>query len=141
MPAGDVISGENMTVQYGSTPAAALHVGMWTIAKKREVGKYASNSTSGWRKTTAGVKDWSGTMNVFIHDGAVLEWSIEGAVVDMQFHPTFTASTDESTYYSGQIRITEVTEEYDSDSGDPVAANITFEGHGALTSSGTVVDV
>lgn len=137
MAAGDVISGAAMTVKYGATPAAALHVGKWSIAKKRETGKYASNSTAGWRKAVAGVKDWSGSMTVFIHDGEALEWSVEGAEVACQFH----AVSGDADYYSGNIRITEATEEYDADSGDPVACEITFEGSGALTAAGTILDV
>lgn len=137
MPAGDVISGSAMSVLYGGTPAAALHVGKWSISKKIETGKYASNSTSGWRKAVAGVKDWSGSMTVYIHDGAALEWSVEGAEVSCQFH----ADGGGSDYYAGSIRITEVSEEFDADSGDPVASEITFEGSGALTASGTLLDV
>lgn len=137
MAAGDVISGSAMTVKTGGTPTAALHVGKWSITKKIETGKYASNSTSGWRKAVAGVKDWSGSMTVFLHDGAALEWSIEGAEVACQFH----ADGGGSDYYGGSIRITEVSEEFDADSGDPVASTITFEGSGALTANGTIFDV
>lgn len=138
MPAGDVISGAAMTVLYGAvTPAAALHVGKWSITKMVETGKYASNSTAGWRKAVAGVKDWSGSMTVYIHDGAVLEWSVEGAEVEVQFH----ADGGAADYYEGNIRITEVSEEFDADSGDPVAAEVTFEGSGALTANGTMLDV
>ena len=76
-------------------------------------------------------------MTVFIHDGASLEWSIEGAEVEMQFH----AIAGGADYYSGNIRITEANEEYDADSGDPVACEITFEGSGALAAAGTHLDV
>ena len=137
MAAGDVITGKAMTVKYGATPAAANHVGMWSITKTVESGQFASNSTSGWRKTVKGVKHWSGQMTVFLHDGAQLEWSIEGAEVACQFH----ADGGDADYYSGTIQVTEVSEEFDADSGDPVSSTITFLGSGALTSAGTLLDV
>lgn len=78
MAAGEVITGVAMDVEYGDTPASALHVGKWSITKSKEQGQYASNSTGGWRRTVGGVKHWSGSMTVYLHDGEALEWSIEG---------------------------------------------------------------
>lgn len=137
MAAGDVITGSAMTLKIGATPVAANHVGKWSIVKKVSNAKYASNSTAGWKKSVVGTKDWSGSITVFLHDGAALEWSIEGAVVAAQFH----VDGGGSDYYSGSIRIVEVSEEYDADTGDPVAVEITYEGDGALTANGTIIDV
>lgn len=137
MPAGTVLDGSGMTVYTGGTPVENFHVGKWSITKTRVTGRFASNSTSGWRTSTAGVKEWTGSMTVFLHDGAALEWSVEGAEYTCQFH----IDGGGSDYYSGNIRITEVTEELDADSGDPISVEISFEGSGALTANGTVLDV
>jgi hypothetical protein len=98
-------------------------------------GKYASNSTAGWRKTTIGVGEWSGKMTIMLHDGGGQPLA-RGDEVAAQFH------ADSDDYISGTIVITEVGPiTLDADSGDPVAIDYAFDGQGAPSKSGNAFDI
>ena len=77
MAAGNVFSGKDMTFKTGSPAAAEVHTGRWEITITGNGGKYASNSTSGWRKSVKGVKEWSGTVRVMLHDGESMPFVVE----------------------------------------------------------------
>ena len=135
MPAGTPFTGKSMTLKTG-TPAAALdHVGSWEVTIGGASGKYASNSTAGWRKTTIGVGEWSGKMTIMLHDGGGQPLA-RGDEVAAQFH------ADSDDYISGTIVITEVGPiTLDADSGDPVAIDYAFDGQGAPSKSGNAFDI
>jgi predicted secreted protein len=135
MPAGNVFSGKDMSFKTGSTPAVEVHTGKWELTITGNVGKYASNSTGGWRKSVKGVKEWSGTVTVMLHDGEAMPFVVDDEVA-AQF------LVDASNYISGTVLITEVGSiTVDADSGDPIAIDYKFDGQGAPASSGTAMDV
>lgn len=135
MAAGNVFSGKDMTFKTGATPTAEVHTGRWEITITGNGGKYASNSTSGWRKTVKGTKEWSGTVRVMLHDGESMPFVVDDEVA-AQFH------VDSDDYISGTILILEVGPiTVDADSGDPIAIDYKFNGQGAPATSGTAFDV
>lgn len=135
MAAGNVFSGKDMTFKTGSPAAAEVHTGRWEITITGNGGKYASNSTSGWRKSVKGTKEWSGTVRVMLHDGESMPFVVDDEVA-AQFH------VDSDDYISGTILIQEVGPiTVDADSGDPIAIDYKFNGQGAPATSGTAFDV
>ncbi len=135
MAAGTVFSGKDMTFKTGSPAAEEVHSGRWEITLTSNSGKYASNSTSGWRKSVKGTKEWSGTVRIMLHDGESMPFILNDEVA-AQFH------ADSDDYISGTILITEVGPiTLDADSGDPVAIDYKFSGQGAPAASGTAFDV
>lgn len=135
MAAGNVFSGKDMTFKTGATPAVEVHTGRWEITITGNGGKYASNSTSGWRKSVKGTKEWSGTVRVMLHDGESMPFVVDDEVA-AQFH------VDSDDYISGTILILEVGPiTVDADSGDPIAIDYKFNGQGAPATSGTAFDV
>ena len=101
MAAGVPFTGKSMTLKTGATPTALDHVGSWELTIGGASGKYATNSTGGWRKTTVGVGEWSGKMTIMLHDGGAQPLA-RGDEVFAQFH------ADSDDYISGTIVITEV---------------------------------
>ena len=69
MAAGTVFTGKDMTFKTGATPTEEVHTGKWEVTIGGASGKFASNSTGGWRKTTLGAGEWSGSVTVMLHDG------------------------------------------------------------------------
>ena len=131
MAAGTVFTGKDMTFKFGDPVAEAVQTGKWRINVGGASGKYASNSTGGFRKTTVGVSEWSGTVTVMLHDGEAMPLK-RGDEVAAQFH------ADADDYISGTIIITQVGDiELDADSGDPVAIDYAFDGQGTPATSGT----
>ena len=135
MAAGETYSGNTMTVAHGAGGATtAVHIRRWVVNLTSESSKWASNSTAGWKKTQVGVKDWAGTIEVLIHDGATMDWTISDTARETFFHADKTNLDD---YFTGDIKVTDIQNiEFDAESGDPVAAEVTFEGHGTLTAAG-----
>lgn len=135
MAAGTVYSGKDMTFKTGSPVAEEVHTGRWEITLTSDGGKYASNSTSGWRKTVKGVREWSGTVRIMLHDGEAMPFVLNDEVA-AQFH------IDSDDYISGTILITEAGPiQADADSGDPVYVDYKFDGQGAPSQSGTAFKV
>ena len=131
MAAGTPYTGKSMTFKTGSPAAALDHVGKWELTIGGASGKYATNSTGGWRKTTVGVGEWSGSVTIMLHDGGA-QPLVRGDEVAAQFH------IDSDDYISGTIVITEVGAiTVDADSGDPVAIDYKFDGQGAPSKSGS----
>ncbi|MFN5975281.1 MAG: hypothetical protein ACK48U_12605, partial [Planctomyces sp.] len=64
MAAGTPFTGKSMTFKTGGTPTEVDHTGKWELTIGGASAKYATNSTGGWRKTTVGVGEWSGTVTV-----------------------------------------------------------------------------
>ena len=69
MAAGTPFTGKSMTFKTGGTPTEVDHTGKWELTIGGASAKYATNSTGGWRKTTVGVGEWSGTVTVMLHAG------------------------------------------------------------------------
>ena len=135
MGAGTVFTGKNMTFKTGSPATEEVHTGKWEVAIGGASGKFSSNSTGGWRKTTLGAGEWSGTVTVMLHDGEGQPLK-RGDEVAAQFH----ADTDD--YISGTIIVTNVGPiTMDADSGDPVAVSYAFDGQGVPASSGTAFSI
>jgi predicted secreted protein len=135
MAAGTVFTGRNMTFKSGSPATAQDHVGKWSVKIGGASGKYASNSTGGWRKTVIGAGEWSGTVTIFLHDGGAMPYA-RGDEIAAQFH------IDSDDYISGTIIITEIPEILaDADSGEPVKVDYNFDGQGVPSKSGTAFKV
>lgn len=135
MAAGTVFTGKDMTFKTGGTPAEEVHTGKWEVTVTGSSGKYASNSTGGFRKTVVGAKEWSGSVTVMLHDGEGQPLKV-GDEVAAQFH------ADADDYISGTIIVTNVGPiTLDADSGDPVAIDYAFDGQGAPSQSGTAFSI
>jgi len=135
MAAGNVFSGKDMTFKSGATPTVEPHTGKWEITITGNVGKFASNSTGGWRKSVKGPKEWSGTVTVMLHDGEAMPFVVDDEIA-CQFH------VDATNYISGTILVTEVGAiTVDADSGDPIAIDYKFDGQGVPATSGTAMDI
>jgi hypothetical protein len=129
MAAGTPLTGNTMTFKISGT--AVDHTAKWTVKGTAAKGRYASNSTSGGRKTTVGVKDWSGSATLFIHAGATMAM-VMGTEYSVVCHGT--ASSDTIT---GTIIVTDVGDiTFDADSGEPVACDFAFDFQGIPTGAG-----
>lgn len=129
MSAGTPLNGNAMTVKKSG--ATVDHSCKWQISGTAAKGRYSSNSTGGGRKTSIGVKDWSGSVEVYLHDGGSMPF-LMGTEYTMVFHGSATADT-----VSGTIIITGVGNiMLDADSGEPVVANYDFDFQGIPTGAG-----
>lgn len=129
MAAGTPLTGNTMTFKVAGSEVA--HTAKWSVKNSPATGRYASNSTSGGRKSVVGVKDWTGTVTLLIHAGATMAL-VAGTEYACVFHGT--ASTDTIT---GTIMITEIGDiTFDSDSGDPVSVDFSFGFQGIPTGAG-----
>ena len=129
MAAGTPLTGNFMTFKISGT--AVEHTAKWTVKGTAAKGRYATNSTAGGRSTTVGVKDWSGNVTVFIHAGATMALKM-GTEYSVVFHGTATTDT-----ISGTIIVTDVGDiTFESDSGEPVAVDFSFDFQGIPTGAG-----
>ena len=132
MAAGTPFSGKDVTFKTGSPAAAEVSVAGWTANIVAKESDYATNDTSGWTKTITGVRTWSGTITILLHDGEAQPFIAGQEVTGCQFH------VDATNYISGTIKITAVNNIGTSvDSADPIAVEYAFKGQGAPASSGT----
>jgi len=132
MAAGTPFSGKDVTFKTGSPAAAEVSVAGWTANIVAKESDYATNDTSGWTKTITGVRTWSGTITILLHDGEAQPFIAGQEVTGCQFH------VDASNYISGTIKITAVNNIGTSvDSADPIAVEYAFKGQGAPASTGT----
>jgi hypothetical protein len=135
MTAGVPFNGKSVTFKTGSPAVEVDHTANWKINIGGASAKYASNSTGGWRKTSVGVGEWSGTVEVFLHAGGAQPF-VRGDEVAAQFH------IDSDDYISGTIVITNVDEIMgDTDSAEPVGIVYAFDGQGVPSKSGTAFKV
>jgi hypothetical protein len=131
MAAGTPFTGKDGDLKKGSPAAQVVQTVGWEVTIGGVSGKYASNSTSGWRKTVLGASEWSGNCTVLLHAGEAQPFK-RGDEVAAQFH------VDSDDYIGGTILITEVGPiTVDLDSGEPIAIQYSFDGQGAPTDSGT----
>ena len=135
MAAGTPFTARGFNFKIGSPAAEVDHTGEWELTIGGASAKYATNSTGGWRKTTIGVGEWSGSIKIMLHTGGAQPLA-RGDEVAAQFH------ADSDDYISGTIVITEVGPiTFDGDSGEPVAIQYAFDGQGAPSKSGTAFDI
>ena len=136
MTAGVPLTGNTMSFYTGGTPAVSVHTAQWEITVEAANGMYASNSTSGWKKSVTGVKSWSGSVKKLIHDGESPGLNI-GAAYACEFYGVTT--TDKIV---GTVQITKVGPiTFDAESGDPVAVDFELNGSGLFTVTGNALDI
>lgn len=129
MSAGTPLTGLAMTFKVAGT--AVDHTAKWSLKNSPATGRYASNSTSGGRKSTVGVKDWTGTVTLLIHAGATMAL-VAGTEYAVVFHGTATTDTITAT-----IMITEIGDiVFDADSGEPVKVDFSFGVQGIPVGAG-----
>lgn len=129
MSAGNPLNGNTMDFKIAGSKVE--HTGKWTARGTSAKGRYGTNSTGGGRKTSVGIKDWSASVTILIHDGATmpLKMGTEYAVV---FYGT--ASTDTIT---GTVIVTDIGDiTFDADSGDPVSIDYSLDFQGIPTGAG-----
>jgi hypothetical protein len=132
MPAGTPFTGKDITFKSGSPLATAVSVAGWQINIEGNNSQYATNDTAGWTKTLVGVKTWSGTLTVLLHDGEAQPFKV-GDSPACEFIVATGASIN------GTIIVTAVNNIGTSvDSADPIAVEYAFNGQGAPTETGTV---
>jgi hypothetical protein len=127
-----IISGKAGTVKIGET--AVADVAEWTIEASVVENSHATNSTAGWKTRSAGVKDASGSIKIFLSDGTPTQLII-GEKYTIEFHVDGTGSNK----YTGSVMITSlggVT--VDMDEGTEIAAEYSWGANGALVGAGTV---
>ena len=129
MTAGNPLTGNAMTFKISGS--AVAHTAKWMVKGTAAKGRYASNSTAGGRKTSVGVKDWTGSATLFLHDGATMAM-VMGTEYSVVLHGTATSDT-----ISGTIIVTDVGDiTFDADSGEPVACDFAFDFQGIPTGAG-----
>ena len=132
MAAGTPFTGKDITFKSGSPLATAVSVAGWQMNIEGANARYATNDTAGWTKTIVGVKSWSGTLTVLLHDGEAQPFKVGDAPAC-----EFIVATGASI--NGTVIITAVNNIGTSvDSADPIPVEYAFDGQGAPTETGSV---
>jgi hypothetical protein len=118
------ISGIEGNLSLGGVTVANLR--KWSIKKSAEIKKYASNDTAGAKKTLKGVKEWSGSADIYIEQGTL------PALEEGKLYAFSGTLKTGGTAITGVVRISEVSIDTDIETGDPIGGTVSFEGHGAL---------
>lgn len=127
----DPITGKDGKIMADSS--AVEHVRNWSITKESDNKTYTSSSTSGWQKTAAGNKKWSGSFEIYLQNGAVDLAFDEGDLVAGEFY------TDAAVhYYAGNVRVDSIEVSTDIEGAELVPATVNFTGDGALVETGGV---
>jgi len=81
------VSGQYGTVHIGSSEL--LEVNFWSMSRKTNVHQYATNNTSGHKKTVAGTKSGSGTIRgVYDPDDPPDDHFVDGDDVTLKLYTT-----------------------------------------------------
>ena len=128
------LSGANATFKENATPVVVPDTLSWRINPTVTTNAYATNSTSGWKKRTAGVKDWTATVSIILDDTTAVPFTL-GTSYDLEFH----VDAGGSNYYDGAAFFEGVTHEADIDGGTNQVLELQFGGNGALSENGSVV--
>lgn len=120
------------SVAFGAS--AFPHVRGWSLSIKAEANKYSSTDTAGWTGKMMGPKDWSGSFTAYIDDTTKVEsiapiGGLASTFETIHLKCGLAGAQD----YTGTAVLTGCDIEMDHETGKPVAATLTFEGHGALT--------
>lgn len=122
--AGAGFSGKDGTVKIASTDVAEIR--NWKFNPKSNNPKYASNKTSGYKRTVAGVKEGSGSMS------GAWDHSIDFlAVVDVGTSVTLKLYTDGTHFFSVPSVIDDCSINVDVDNGEIVSWDSNFSANGA----------
>jgi hypothetical protein len=127
MAAGQVLNGKTAKVYKSSTEV--LHAKNWKFTDTVELKAYASSSTNGRKKRTAGVGDCSGTFEIMCHDGEPPN-IVAGESLSLKLE------VDTSNYITAEVMISQREIGADADTGDNVMFTYTFEGNGSVTYTG-----
>lgn len=139
MAAGKILTGVGCTFKSGTTGTAAEvdHTASWSIEAKANVNSHASNSTSGWKQKTAGSKDWTAKVKVFLHDGGAAPLTL-GKFYDCEFLLNATGTSK----YTGNVLVASLGNvEVDIDDGKEISHEYSLEGNGALIAVGNAPPV
>ncbi len=124
--AGAGFSGKDGTVKIASTDVAEIR--NWKFNPKSNNPRYASNKTSGYKRTVAGVKEGSGSMS------GAWDHSIDFlAVVDVGTAVTLKLYTDATHFFSVPSVIDDCSINVDVDNGEIVSWDSNFSTNGAWT--------
>lgn len=127
-----IISGKAGTVKLGET--AVADVAEWTIEASVVENSHASNSTAGWKTRSAGVKDASGTLKVYLSDGVPTQLII-GEKYDIVFQTDGTGDNK----YSGSVMITAMGGlTVDMNDGTELSVEYSWGANGAIVGAGDV---
>lgn len=100
----------------------------WKLNPKNETKAYASSSTAGWRKRLKSVSDISGSFDLKCDDTTKIESLISpGDIIAMELW------YNQTLYHAGSACIEDISYEVDLDTGNIVAATVTFSGNGVWT--------
>lgn len=124
--AGAGFSGKDGTVKIGSTDVCEIR--NWKFNPKSNNPKYASNKTSGYKRTVAGVKEATGSMS-----GAWDNANDFLAVVDVGTDVTLKLYTNTTKFFSVPAVIDDVSVNVDVDNGEIVGWDANFSSNGAWT--------
>lgn len=123
---GAGFSGKDGTVKIASTDIYEIR--NWKFNPKSNNPKYASNRTSGYKRTVAGVKEGSGSMSgAWDHTNDFL------AVVNVGTSATLKLYTDATHFFSVPSVIDDVSVNVDVDNGEIVSWDANFSANGAWT--------
>lgn len=117
-------SGKNGTVLIGATPVSEIR--SWKFNPKSNNPRYASNKTSGYKATVAGVKEGSGSMS-----GAWDHTNDFITVTDVGISVTLLLYSDASHFYSVPSVIDDYSIDVDVDNGEIVSWDSNFSTNGA----------
>lgn len=123
---GAGFSGKDGTVKIATTDVAEIR--NWKFNPKANNPKYASNKTSGYKRTVAGVKEGSGSMS------GAWDHAIDFlAVVDVGTSVTLKLYTDTTHFFSVPSVIDDCSVNVDVENGEIVSWDSNFSTNGAWT--------
>lgn len=123
---GAGFSGKDGTVKIGSTDICEVR--NWKFNPKSNNPKYASNKTSGYKRTVAGVKEATGSIS-----GAWDNANDFLAVIDVGTGVTLLLYTNTTKFFSVPAVIDDVSVNVDVDNGEIVSWDSNFSSNGQWT--------
>lgn len=125
------MAGAGVSGAYGDVKIATTQVSeikKWTFNPKANVAKYASNKTAGYKKSVAGVKEGSGSLEC-VWDPAIPP----NTVINVGTSVTLKLYTTATQFYQVPAVIADFSIVVDLDTGDPVGYTANFEADGQWT--------
>lgn len=126
-----VPSGKQGTVKIGT--ADLVEVTKWTFDAKSAVSQWASNSSSGYKKSVDGVRSASGTIEVKVDTAGTMDL-VAGSSATLLLHVDATGSN----YYSVPAVVSASALECDINDGEVVSATYSYEANGEWTPNGAL---
>lgn len=122
MAAGDIISGQYGTLHIDGTEATP--VSNWTISLDGNLKELGANDADIHHQIT-GRRKYSGTFDLPVAEGQIIQVQ-HGARYRVEFHLDDSAAS----YYEMYVKIAEVAIDEDINDGDPVIAEVSWNGDG-----------